>query len=167
MPTQNPVTPSASATSSPEASESAVGEPALCGLPAEASIPPGANLSSAEDAARGHLGSYSWSAGAEGVDVTAPMSLVMPEVSEQVSAESGEELEIRVPAGCPITEWSVRAYDPSEPSRPGRELTAELKLAGVEYLIFSAPSTQVGIEAFLRFGGRGSATYYWILEVRS
>jgi len=96
--------------------------------------------------------------------VTAILALIAPELTP-VSAEEGESVEIRVPADCPITEWSVRAYDPSDLSKPGRELTAQLELTGVESVTFAAPTRDSIVEAFLRFGARGNATYYWAFDL--
>lgn len=160
--TPNSPTPSGTPHPSPSASD----ELATCGLPDEASVPPGAILSSSGGGIPGHLGSYSWSAGGEGIDVSAVMTEVVPNARE-MSVDPAEELHVRVPAGCPITEWSVRAYDRSDVESPPRELTREDDATGVETFDLVAPTQDAVIEAFLRFGSRGNAAYYWILVIDS
>jgi hypothetical protein len=159
---ETPSSPIPSAT--PNSSPSASVELAICGLPDEASVPPGAILSSSEGGIPGHLGSYSWSAGGEGIDVSAVMSEVVPNARE-MRVDPNEDLHVRVPEGCPITEWSVRAYDRSDLESPPRELTREDGAAGVETFDLVAPTQDAVIEAFLRFGSRGNAAYYWILVI--
>ncbi len=161
---ETPNSPSPSAM--PDLSPSASVELAVCGLPDEASVPPGAILSSSDAGIPGHLGSYSWSAGGEGIDASAVMSEVVPN-SREMRVNPNEELHIRVPAGCPITEWSVRAYDRTDMESPPRELTREHGDAGVETFDVVAPTQDSVIEAFLRFGSRGNAAYYWILVIGS
>lgn len=94
------------------------------------------------------------------------MQEVVPELISQVPPESGEELEIRVADGCPINDWSIRAYDPADLSRPGDEVSSDRQdTGGVEWLTFSAPPEDSVIEAFVRFGDQGNATYYWMLTI--
>jgi hypothetical protein len=89
------------------------------------------------------------------------MSAVAPDLVAMVAGH-GDRLEIRVPHACPATEWSVRAYDAADLSKPGREVTAEGDGGAlVESVTFAAPAQDSIIEVFLGFGARGNATYYW------
>ena len=81
-----------------------------------------------------------------------------------------ERLIVELIGDCPITEWSVRAIDPSGIAAIGsvegsmQELAREPEAVGGP-VVFRAPDSDAVIEVFLRFGSQGSGAYYWLAKI--
>jgi hypothetical protein len=137
--------------------------PSLCATPTLA--PPAAVL----DTEAGLLSSYSWSSETEGVDALG----VVPDPAQftrPIQATAQERLVVEVVGDCPVTEWSVRAIEPSgiaangSVGGPVQELAREPEAVGGA-VAFRAPDRDAVIEVFLRFGSQGSGAYYWLLKM--
>jgi hypothetical protein len=121
------------------------------------------------DSVRGLLSSYSWDDGAAAVDATG----AVPDAAQftrPVWATARERLIVELIGDCPVTEWSVRAIDPSGIAAIGsiegsmQELAREPEAVGGP-VVFRAPDSDAVIEVFLRFGSQGSGAYYWLAKI--
>jgi hypothetical protein len=115
------------------------------------------------------MSGYSWRNGAEGVDADGPV----PDAAQfprPIQATAQERLTVGIVGDCPVTEWSVRAFDPSgitaNDSEEGRvqELARESKAVGGPVL-FRAPARDAVVMVVLRFGSQGQGQYYWLLKI--
>jgi hypothetical protein len=127
--------------------------------------PPVAILETLRDTAQGLLGGYSWFNGSEGVDATGLIQGIAPQLTAPVQAHAQERLTVRVVGDCPVTAWSVRAYDPADVSRSPQELAREAENPAGQAVVFGAPERDAVIEVNLRFGSQGHAAYYWLVKV--
>jgi hypothetical protein len=115
------------------------------------------------------MSGYSWDNGSDGVDADG----VVPDVAQiprPVQAIAQERLTVGIVGDCPVTEWSVRAFDPSSITANGseegpvQELARESEAVGGPVL-FRAPARDAVIMVVLRFGSQGQGQYYWLLNI--